>query len=140
MLASRFVRTLGRANLLQPQLLRPFTSKFVSADLGETEYEEMKTVIRKPDAIPSWYFKFDDNKYHILKTISDNRYLLMKGMLMPRYAGSAYYSLERNGIIYHVFNAERMVFLPYEGLWPHLQCDCQVLSGKRQAGVQERSI
>lgn len=90
-------------------LMRPFSSKFVSPDLGETQYEEMKTIIRHPDALPSWYFKFDDGKYHILKSLSDNHYLLLKGVLVPKYAGSAYYSLERNGTIYHVFNAERMV-------------------------------
>lgn len=112
MIGSRFVRKMRLGSWQQPSLARLFSSgpaKYVSKEFGETEYEEMRTSIHIPDAIPSWYFKFDDGKYHVLKTISDNSYLLTQGIVLPRYAGSAYYSLERNGTVFHVFNMERMV-------------------------------
>lgn len=120
MLGLRLVNAMAGLTARRSTLLRPFASKYVSPDVGETQYEEIKTEIRRPDTIPSWYFKFDDGKYHVLRSLSDNKYLLLKGVLVPRHAGSAYYSLERNGTIYHVFNAERMVRPPYSGLWPHL--------------------
>lgn len=96
-------------------MLRSFAAKaggpnnYISPDLGETKLEEVKTKIHKIGDVPSWYFKFDDGKYHILRTLSDERYLLMQGVVLPRYAGSAYYALERDGVMFHVYNADRMV-------------------------------
>ena len=90
------------------------------------------------DDIPSWYFKFDDGKYHLLRSLTDQRWLLQQGIVVPRYAGSMYYSLERNGTIYHVFNAERMVGASHEGLRKSLQPGSQVLDRKAQANLQER--
>ena len=111
MLASHFVKSLQRS--AWPRLVRGFASgtNYVSKDIGETQYEQIETKIRPMDPVPSWHFKFDDGKYHILRSLSDERYLLMSGVLLPKYAGSNYFSMEKNGTIFHVFNADRMVKL-----------------------------
>lgn len=82
---------------------------FESPDIGKTEYEVIPSKLHEMDEVPSWMFKFDDGKYHILRGLSDESYLLMQGIVLPRFAGSAYYSLEKDGTIYHVFNADRLV-------------------------------
>lgn len=101
----------GKAQAAATQPVAPpkQNPQYVSPDAGATEYEVIPSKIHEMDAVPSWMFKFSDGKYHILKGLSDESYLLMQGIVLPRYAGSAYYCLEKDGTIYHVFNADRLV-------------------------------
>ena len=52
----------------------------------------------------------EDGYYYQSKIYTDYQYMLLNTLPIPdAELRSAYYAIEHNGIIYHVFNAERIV-------------------------------
>jgi len=81
-------------------------------DIAGMEYTEHRDDIYSPDEMK--YKKFWENDYMDVKkridskSYADDRYLFDHKIIPKKQLMSAYYSLEREGKVFHVFNAENI--------------------------------
>ena len=78
---------------------------------GETGLKVIPTDLEDLYRLRYLSYTLDDGKYYVPKIRSDDMALLEAGIVAQRTPLSAYYSVEYNDKIYHVFNAERVVNL-----------------------------
>ena len=65
----------------------------------------------------------EDGIYRQPKVLTDYQYMLGNNIAIPdKENRSCYYAIERDGIVYHVFNAERIVSCLY------MICICKLIN------------